>query len=99
MHEYSTCYLTSKTVSETIGASNQNEDRIQSSFSLKLKTALWWPSYDQNEHFETLGDQSTSLTTTRCNLVGPDSSIRNEDCIRSSFLTMDMSHFYGADNF
>ena len=70
---------------ETNDASGSNKDHIRSSFLLKLKTELWWPDYDRNEHFETIDDQSTPLTTIRCNLVGRGSSARNGDRIRSSF--------------
>ena len=70
---------------KTVYGLHLDEDRIRSSFSLKLKTELWRPSYGRNEHFETVGDQSTHLTTIRCNLMGRGSGVRNEDRIRSSF--------------
>ena len=72
---------------KTVYSLHLDEDHIRSSFLLKLKTELRWPGYDPNEYFETIGDQSTPLTTIRCNLMGRGSGVRNEDRIRSSFGT------------
>ena len=84
---------------KTVYGLRLDEDRTRSSFSLKLTTELWWLGYDQNRHFETLGEQSIPLNTTRCNLVGRGSSLRNEDRIRSSFLAMDIALKHGdTDN-
>ena len=77
---------------KTVYGLHLDEDRIRSSFPLKLKTELWWPGYNPNEYFEIIGDQSTPLTTIRCNLMGRGSGVRNEDRIRSSF---EMKTVYG----
>ena len=69
------------------GLLHLDKDRIRSSILLKLKqsSGSWQPSYGRDGYFETMGDQSHLLTTTKCNFAGSNSSIKNEDHIRSSF--------------
>ena len=69
-----------------------DEGRIRPSFPLKLKTKLWWPSQCHDEYFETMGDQSTPLTTTWCNLAARVPSIQNEGRPWPSFV---MKAVYG----
>ena len=50
-----------------------------------LKTELWLPDWGRDAYFETTGEQTTPLPTTRSNVVGRGGSIQNKGRPQPSF--------------